>query len=921
MLAQVAQLAKKQGHDAVYQRDFPTAVKRLEQAVRLAPNDADARKQLDEAKRFAAIWPQVEAKAREFDAQIAQLKPFTAYQTMLRIQELQHDMSGGMANPLSQRVSQAVSQAMAEYSAFWQEKTALNSRHFVDQNWEAMLDNAKRTLEREISPDSLNEARSRVTFAESKLAEQRAALDYAAQMKASLEAGRLGDANAAVRELQTRAGLFKPADPRGQPIRDLIAAIQKHQKVAAAKAYAASFFANGNRALAEQDYAGAVPQLAEGLKALRENGDPNDPDLAKYEGLRQDADAKARRIAELMPRIAPVAMDSGLPDKALIDRALGEVTEVLGLQPKNSNAQIYHTRLSDKLKQLAANRARAQQLRQEGAALQTQGKLAEAIAKYRESLTLVPDPALVDHIGKLQAQIAADQQRRQQATQLWNEGTALYTAGRIPEALAKFKESVALLPDAAHQQYIAQVEAALANRARARQLRQEGEALQSANRIREAIGKYRESLVLVPDAALEAHIRVLEQSLIATPTPTPTPGSLPPGTPARIFANGNIGAVNNGPTRATVINLAQAFVVTSLQDYHWNSARGAPPGTIALRDQSGRQYGPWPTVGSPGQGGVPNAYWTARPNTILPAGSYTVIDSDPASWSHNSESGGAGFTQLDGYPAGPNAGYSYTSTPRDGVATPPPNPPVPPATPVPPPCPGAQSSKLLESGNIGGTSNGPTRPTQITLAQSYVITKVQDYHWNSARGARPGTIALRDQSGRTYGPWATVGTPGQGGVPNAYWTATPTVVLPAGTYTVIDSDPASWSHNAESGGRGFTLIEGYAANCNAGYSYTSTPRGATAVPAPSKEPLFNAEYTNRSRQAVHIFVDGKESMGPTNRLTPGERRVVPVANTGIIRFAAGRDGNRLASCRWEGTGVPVVVFEDPANLACMTGVR
>jgi hypothetical protein len=84
---------------------------------------------------------------------------------------------------------------------------------------------------------------------------------------------------------------------------------------------------------------------------------------------------------------------------------------------------------------------------------------------------------------------------------------------------------------------------------------------------------------------------------------------------------------------------------------------------------------------------------------------------------------------------------------------------------------------------------------------------------------------------------------------------------------------------------------------------------------------LRAEFTNRSAEAVHIFVEGKEAFGPQNKLAPGEKRPVMVDNTGVIRFVAGRNGTPLARCRWEGTGIPVVVFDDPANLACMTGVR
>jgi hypothetical protein len=272
--------------------------------------------------------------------------------------------------------------------------------------------------------------------------------------------------------------------------------------------------------------------------------------------------------------------------------------------------------------------------------------------------------------------------------------------------------------------------------------------------------------------------------------PTAAAPATPSGQGTVSFDNGNIGGVGNGPSQPTVFTFNEARVLTLIQNYHWNSARGATPGSIAVREAGGRVYGPWPANGSPGQGGVPNAYWTARPNITLPAGTYTVIDSEPASWSHNSQSGNRGFTRVESYPAGADAmpgGRDYTSAP-------------------------ARSQLLFEVGNIGGVANGPTKATRFTLSASHVITLIRNYHWNSARGATPGNIAVRDGNGRTWGPWPASGSPGQGGVPNAYWTATPNVTLPAGTYTVVDSDPASWSHNAESGNRGFVRVEGYPAD-------------------------------------------------------------------------------------------------------------
>lgn len=123
----------------------------------------------------------------------------------------------------------------------------------------------------------------------------------------------------------------------------------------------------------------------------------------------------------------------------------------------------------------------------------------------------------------------------------------------------------------------------------------------------------------------------------------------------------------------------------------------------------------------------------------------------------------------------------------------------------------AQGQLIFEVGNIGGVGNGPSKAIQFTLATPHVITLIRNYHWNSARGAAPGSIALKSKDGANYGPWQATGSPGQGGVPNANWTVYPNITLPAGTYTVIDSDPASWSHNSQSGNRGFVRVEGYAA--------------------------------------------------------------------------------------------------------------
>jgi hypothetical protein len=108
-----------------------------------------------------------------------------------------------------------------------------------------------------------------------------------------------------------------------------------------------------------------------------------------------------------------------------------------------------------------------------------------------------------------------------------------------------------------------------------------------------------------------------------------------------------------------------------------------------------------------------------------------------------------------------------------------------------------------------GVFNGVTIPTTFTITESWLLASISTYHWNNQQGATPGTIGLKDANGVIYGPWQASGISGQGGVPNAYWTAYPDTVIPAGTYTVIDSDPATWAQNSETSGAGMAWGSGF----------------------------------------------------------------------------------------------------------------
>lgn len=121
-----------------------------------------------------------------------------------------------------------------------------------------------------------------------------------------------------------------------------------------------------------------------------------------------------------------------------------------------------------------------------------------------------------------------------------------------------------------------------------------------------------------------------------------------------LFDNFNIYVVSNKPTRSTSFFVAGlGWNVIWIADYHWNNGQGLPankqPLTISLIDNHGKTWGPYTATSSQN-----NAY-IAPVNGPLPPGWYTVVDSDPDTWSQNAASSGEGFTRVYATPRGQRA--------------------------------------------------------------------------------------------------------------------------------------------------------------------------------------------------------------------------------------------------------------------------
>lgn len=157
-----------------------------------------------------------------------------------------------------------------------------------------------------------------------------------------------------------------------------------------------------------------------------------------------------------------------------------------------------------------------------------------------------------------------------------------------------------------------------------------------------------------------AAILILCGPLLAQPRVSPSDLGMAPGETA-LFKLHSILGVQNRPSERTVFTLTGPAHINRIWTYHWNGGRGKPGGTLALKATSGATYGPWEVGTLPGSGGVANAYWVAKPDVTLPAGTYEVLDSDPDSWATNSEMRNMGCTWIIGVPGAEKHAVAATS--------------------------------------------------------------------------------------------------------------------------------------------------------------------------------------------------------------------------------------------------------------------
>jgi 5-hydroxyisourate hydrolase-like protein (transthyretin family) len=125
---------------------------------------------------------------------------------------------------------------------------------------------------------------------------------------------------------------------------------------------------------------------------------------------------------------------------------------------------------------------------------------------------LSTDPATEPDSGDAPAtpkkqSVAAAALQKHLAAQLRNEGATLQRNGRYNEALARYRESLSVMADAELEEYAVKLETLL--RKRAKRLADEGTELQRQKKYAEAVEKFRQSLAYYRTPKVEEHIRKL----------------------------------------------------------------------------------------------------------------------------------------------------------------------------------------------------------------------------------------------------------------------------------------------------------------------------------------------------------------------------------------------------------------------------
>ncbi|MBK8055869.1 MAG: hypothetical protein IPK35_22015 [Saprospiraceae bacterium] len=628
LLTELAEACKKAGKDATYERDFALAIKRYQQALQINPNDATAKTQLEQNKKWQKEWAVIEAKGYELDENVTRKNLPGTQKCINDLNRLQLNMPGQMGNKWSQEKSRKFSDLLIRCDSAYNLTRKNWTNDFIAQDFENALPRLEAfKAEWTAMPESMKEIESSILLCKMQIAEKKKIYEDFLVIKSKFEQGLAIDPKQNATTIEyTANSRFNNKDPRQKDMIEFARGMDKRMKEMAA-----------NRDRAAQ---------------LKKEGQQ-----AETAGQKETALDKYKESVSLIP-------DSDLEDRIRI--------------------------LEIEVATIKAKKNTADELWNEGEKLAGKKKTKkDGLSKMKESLEWWNSEERINKVREFEREVNGSYSKID-ISGIWKHGnTETFTFissgnGQYMAVEKGFDNATGLLTmigetgfmnytikNGITGQYILKI-AADGNTATGKwtdsrntngtrnfvrisrpdtpqpdvtktdQKKKKKSFNDFLDDINKGLDKIDNAITIITGTKPETK---------TTPSPVPEQGADKGVNPAdakteeKVFDNGNIGGVSNGPTNPTQFTFTDATIITRIENYHYFNG-GKKPGTIGLRNSSGKNYGPWQAYGLIGQGGVQNAYWAVLPNIEVQAGTYTVIDSDPSTWSYNSQSKGCGFTTI-----------------------------------------------------------------------------------------------------------------------------------------------------------------------------------------------------------------------------------------------------------------------------------
>jgi len=242
--------------------------------------------------------------------------------------------------------------------------------------------------------------------------------------------------------------------------------------------------------------------------------------LQPDDAVSQRAERIEKRLASIMQAKALSADGRNLESKGQLLEAVDKYKESLKFETDTA----LETHMKELEETIKERRARAATLRREATDLQRRNNEAEALLRYRESHALWPDPELEKRIADMEKTVKEATQQvvrtpedfgigtQADAARLLHEGHALYKEGKYREALEIYRKSFAISKDDRLADWISRVETSLKEYEaviQANLLIKEANNLYNEGNRAKALEKYKESLVIHPNAEVENFIKML----------------------------------------------------------------------------------------------------------------------------------------------------------------------------------------------------------------------------------------------------------------------------------------------------------------------------------------------------------------------------------------------------------------------------